>query len=247
MSARPIDAIVMAGGKGTRLAPYTTVLPKPLMPLGDAPVLEYLLRKLRRHGVRRVCLAVNHLRHLIQAFFGDGSLLDLEITYAVEDIPLGTCGPVAQVLDQMAGQFLLLNGDLVTDLDVSAMLDCHNRCDAVATVAVKRHTMQLEYGALEIDNAGQVMRIREKPRTDYLINMGIYVLARDQIRRHLHSGEPLDMPQLLQALMEAGQSVRAYEADCEWLDIGRPDEYARAQTMVELASRAATGSASRVS
>jgi NDP-mannose synthase len=245
MSSLPIDAIVMAGGKGKRLAPYTTVLPKPLMPLGDAPVLEYLLRKLRRHGVRRVCLAVNHLRHLIQAFFGDGRSLGLEITYAVEDVPLGTCGPVAQVLDQMAGQFLLLNGDLVTDLNVTAMLEYHNRSDAVATVAVKRHTSQLEFGVLEIDEVDRVTRIREKPRTDYLINMGIYVLARDQIRQHLHAGEPLDMPQLLQALMDAGQLVRAYEADCEWLDIGRPEEYARAQAMVEMASHSDAGPAGR--
>jgi NDP-sugar pyrophosphorylase family protein len=235
MSSGPIDAIVMAGGKGTRLAPYTTVLPKPLMPLGDAPVLEYLLRKLRGHGIRRVCLAVNHLRHLIQAFFGDGHSLDLEIVYAVEDIPLGTCGPVAQVIDQMASHFVLLNGDLVTDLDVTAMLEHHNRSGAVATVAVKRLTSQLEFGVLETDEGDRVTRIREKPRTDYLINMGIYVLARDQIRQHLRAGEPLDMPQLLQVLMDAGQLVQAYQADCEWLDIGRPEEYARAQAMVESA------------
>jgi NDP-sugar pyrophosphorylase family protein len=207
------------------------------MPLGDKPVLEYLLRKLRGHGVRRVCLAVNHLRHLIQAFFGDGHSLDLEIVYAVEDIPLGTCGPVAQVIDQMAGHFLLLNGDLVTNLDVTAMLDYHNRSDAVATVAVKRLTSQLEFGVLEIDDLDRVKHIHEKPRTDHLINMGIYALERDEIRQHLHTGEPLDMPQLLQALMDAGQLVRAYEADCEWLDIGRPEEYARAQAMVEMASQ----------
>jgi NDP-sugar pyrophosphorylase family protein len=235
MSERPIDAIVMAGGKGTRLAPYTTVLPKPLMPLGDAPVLEHLLRKLRGHGISRVCLAVNHLRHLIQAFFGDGRALDMEISYAMEDVPLGTCGPVAQVLDQMSDRFLLLNGDLVTDLDVTAMLQSHDRSDAVATVAVMRHSSQLEFGVLEIDQTARVTQIREKPRTDHLINMGIYALAREGIRPHLRAGEPLDMPQLLQMLMESGQLVQAYQADCKWLDIGKPDDYARAQAMVEKA------------
>jgi len=233
MNGDAIEAIVMAGGKGKRLAPYTTVLPKPLMPLGDAPVLEYLLRKLHGHEIRHVCLAVNHLRHLIQAFFGDGRSLDLNITYAVEDIPLGTCGPVAQVLDRMADRFLLLNGDLVTNLDMGDLLEQHARSGAAATVAVLRHSSQLEFGVLDIDTGGRVTGIREKPRTEHLISMGIYALSRERIRPHLRMGQPLDMPELLQALMDAGEPVHAYQAHCEWLDIGKPDDYARAQALAE--------------
>jgi len=223
----------MAGGKGKRLAPYTTVLPKPLMPLGDAPVLEYLLRKLHGHGVRRVCLAVNHLRHLIQAFFGDGRSLGLEIVYAVEDTPLGTCGPVAQVLDRMSDRFLLLNGDLVTDLDMADLLAQHERTDAAATVAVRPHTSQLEFGVLDVDANDRVLAIREKPRTEHLISMGVYALTRERIRPHVRLDAALDMPQLLQALADGGDPVLAYRSDCQWLDIGKPDDYLQAQALVE--------------
>jgi NDP-sugar pyrophosphorylase family protein len=232
MSGRPIEAIVMAGGMGKRLAPYSTILPKPLMPLGDAPVLEYLLRKLRGHGIRRVSLAVNHLRHLIQAFFGDGHSLDLEIVYTVEDKPLGTCGSVAQVLNQMAERFLLLNGDLVTDLDLLDLLSQHAQWDAAVTVGAIRHISQLEFGVLDVDVDGRLVGIREKPRTEHLISMGVYALSRERIRPHLRLGEPLDMPQLLQGLMDAGESVKTYQANCEWLDIGNPADYARAQAMM---------------
>ena len=121
------QAIIMAGGKGTRLHPYTAVFPKPLMPLGDVPVLELLLRQLSSFGIVDVVIAVNHLRHLIQAFFGNGASLGMSISYATEDRPLGTCGPVAQVLEEMTDDFLLLNGDLLTNLDFSGLLDRHCR------------------------------------------------------------------------------------------------------------------------
>ncbi|MEJ1130226.1 sugar phosphate nucleotidyltransferase [Variovorax sp. CCNWLW225] len=222
----------MAGGKGTRLMPYTTVLPKPLMPLGDAPVLEYLLRKLHAHGVRRVCLAVNHLHHLIEAFFGDGRALGLSIEYAVENTPMGTCGPVSQVLDRMADRFLLLNGDLVTTLDFNEVAAQHLKREADATVSVLRRSMQIEYGVIDIDAESCITSIREKPRTDYLVSMGVYALTRDSLREFVVPGQALDMPDLLSAMMAAGRRVHAYEADCEWLDIGRPEDYARAQKMV---------------
>ena len=222
----------MAGGKGTRLMPYTTVLPKPLMPLGDAPVLEYLLRKLHAHGVRRVCLAVNHLHHLIEAFFGDGRALGLSIEYAVENTPMGTCGPVSQVLDHMADRFLLLNGDLVTTLDFNEVAAQHLKREADATVSVLRRSMQIEYGVIDIDAESCITSIREKPRTDYLVSMGVYALTRDSLREFVVPGQALDMPDLLSAMMAAGRRVHAYEADCEWLDIGRPEDYARAQKMV---------------
>jgi len=222
----------MAGGKGTRLFPYTAVLPKPLMPLGDAPVLELLLRQLNSHGARHVCLAVNHLRHLIQAFFGDGSALGLKIEYAVEDTPLGTCGPVAQVLDRMDGDFMLLNGDLVTDLAFSAMRARHLTLGADATVAGLQRKVQLEFGVLEADASGRLTGVREKPMTEHLLNMGVYMLRREAIRRFLTPGVPLNMPDLLTEMVRAGAHVDCYITSCEWLDIGRPDDYALAQKTV---------------
>jgi NDP-sugar pyrophosphorylase family protein len=232
MTDRPIEAIIMAGGRGKRLMPYTTVLPKPLMPLGDAPVLEYLLRRLHAQGIRRVCLAVNHLHHLIKAFFGDGAGLGLLIEYAVENTPLGTCGPVTQVLDRMADRFLLLNGDLITNLDLAEVMTEHHRRDAAATVAVLKRSVQLDYGALDIDDSGRVTAIREKPTTDYMVSMGVYALTRDRLRPFLTADVPLDMPDLLNTMVSAGCRVHAYRADCDWLDIGRPEDYARALAMV---------------
>lgn len=227
-----MDAIVMAGGKGTRLLPYTAVLPKPLMPLGDAPVLELLLRQLRAHGSRRVCLAVNHLRHLIQAYFGEGAGLGLEIEYAVEPEPLGTCGPVYQVLDRMDDDFLLLNGDLVTDLDFAALRRRHLASGADATVAALPRRTQLEFGVLEADASGRLVAIREKPMTEHLLSMGVYVLRREAIRRFLQPGRRFDMPDLLAAMMRGGAIVECHVTDCTWLDIGRPDDYAQAQDLV---------------
>jgi NDP-mannose synthase len=226
-----IDAIVMAGGKGTRLLPYTAVLPKPLMPLGDAPVLELLLRQLGEHGIKHVCLAVNHLRHLIQTFFGNGSALGLNIEYAVEDVPLGTCGPVAQVLDQMSENFLLLNGDLVTDLDFWALRERHLKRGADATVAAVRRSVQIEFGVLDVDASGRLTGMREKPATEYILSMGVYVLRRDAIRRFLIPGRRLDMPELLTALIDVGARVDCYATACQWLDIGRPEDYALAQKL----------------
>jgi len=232
MTDGPIEAIIMAGGRGKRLMPYTTVLPKPLMPLGDAPVLEYLLRRLQAQGIRRVCLAVNHLHHLIKAFFGDGAALGLVIEYAIENTALGTCGPVCQVLDGMADRFLLLNGDLITNLDVQEVMTEHRRRDAAATVAVLKRSVQLDYGALDIDDNGRVTAIREKPTTDYMVSMGVYALTRDSLRPFLTPNVALDMPDMLNTMLSAGCRVHAYRADCDWLDIGRPEDYARALSMV---------------
>lgn len=226
------QAIIMAGGKGTRLFPYTAVLPKPLMPLGDAPVLELLLRQLHDVGVRRVLIAVNHLKHLIQAFFGDGGSLDMQISYAIEDHPLGTCGPVAQVLEDMEDNFLLLNGDLLTDLDFNALLERHGQHNLDATVAGLRRKTKVEYGVLDIDAESHLMGLREKPEMEFLISMGVYALKREAIRPFLTPGAALDMPQLLSAMIAASARVECFVSDCRWLDIGRPEDYSVAQSMV---------------
>jgi NDP-mannose synthase len=227
-----LDAVVMAGGKGTRLLPYTAVLPKPLVPLGDGPVLELILRQLRATGVRHVCLAVNHLHHLIRAFFGDGASLGLRLEYAVEDIPLGTCGPVSSILDRMGEDFLLMNGDLVTDVDLAALWARHRARGAAVTVAAIRRTSRLDFGVLYADAEGRLTRVCEKPATEHLMSMGIYVVKREAVRPFLEPGKPMDMPDLLTAMITAGATVDTYVATCLWLDIGSPDDYAQAQKIV---------------
>jgi NDP-sugar pyrophosphorylase family protein len=237
MSAR-IQAIILAGGKGTRLHPYTAVLPKPLMPLGDMPVLEHLLRHLRAEGIERVCLAVNHLRHLIQTFFGDGSALGMKVEYCVEDRPLGTAGPIAALLDRMADDFLVLNGDLVTDMSISGLIGRHSDGGADATVATMLREMSIEYGVLDTDPQGRVTGYREKPAHTYAIGMGVYVLRREALDGLVEPHQPLDMPQLLNRMIGAGLRVLSYQPACTWLDIGRPEDYARAQELI--AQRPAT-------
>ncbi|MBR0681572.1 nucleotidyltransferase family protein [Roseomonas eburnea] len=241
-----MQAIVMAGGKGTRLLPYTAVMPKPLMPIGDAPVLERLLRQLGRAGLRRICLAVLHHRQLIQAYFGDGRSLGLEISYAIEDHPLGTCGPVSQVIDAMEPDFLLLNADLFTDLGFAALLASHREKSADATVALQRRLVTQEFGVADVDEQGRITALREKPTAEHHLVMGVYALRREAIRPWLRPGQRLDMPELLDRMLLAGLKVDGFARDCVWLDIGRPEDYARAQEMALNPEPAVPGRVARI-
>jgi NDP-sugar pyrophosphorylase family protein len=228
-----MKAIVMAGGKGSRLYPYSAVLPKPLMPLGEMPVLELLLRQLSRAGVDEVYLAVNHLRHLIEAFFGDGSRIGATLRYSVEDKPLGTAGPIAAVLDRLGDEFVMTNGDLLTTMDIAAMIRFHRERRADATVGVYPREVKIDFGLVEVDGDMRMTAYREKPSYPHLVSMGIYVLNAASIRNFIEPDSYLDMPDLLQRLMAAGGDVRCFRSDCFWLDIGRPDDFARAQELYE--------------
>ena len=228
-----MQAIIMAGGKGSRLHPYSALFPKPLMPLGDKPVLEILLHQLRAAGVTNVIIAVNHLRHLIEAFFGDGSRFGLSIQYSVEDRPLGTAGPMSLVLDKLEDNFVLTNGDLLTTLDIERMIEGHRSSGADATIGAYQRQLRSEFGLLEVDKEMRMVGYREKPTYQHLVSMGLYVLKRDAVRRWLVPGEYLDMPVLMQEMTKDGLLVKCHQQDCAWLDIGRPEDFAQAQGMVE--------------
>lgn len=223
----------MAGGKGSRLLPYSALFPKPLMPLGDKPILEILLRRLKAAGVTEVIIAVNHLRHLIEAFFGDGTRFGLSISYSVEDKPLGTAGPVGLVLDRLDETFILTNGDLLTTLDIAEMVADHSRSNAAATIGTFSRSWRSEFGLLEVDERMHLTGYAEKPVYQHLVSMGLYVLDRDAIRRWIEPGEYLDMPDLMRSMFGAGQVVKCHTQDCLWLDVGRPDDFATAQALVE--------------
>lgn len=226
-----MKAIVMAGGKGSRLYPYSAVLPKPLMPLGEIPVLELLLRKLRHAGVTEVILAVNHMRHLIEAFFGDGQRFNLRISYSPEDHPLGTAGPMGSVLDRLGEEFVLVNGDLLTTLDVRRMIVAHREAGADATIGVFEREVKVEFGLIDVDDDMRMTGYREKPSHRQLVSMGLYVLRTAVVQEFVRPNVYLDMPQLMVALMQAGHLVLCHRQDCIWLDIGRPDDFALAQQM----------------
>lgn len=228
-------AIILAGGMGTRLVPYTTVFPKPLMPLGDTPILEVILRQLARGGVSHVTLAVGHLAELIEAFFGDGSKLGLVIDYVREDQPLGTAGPLAAItgLDE---PFLVMNGDVLSTLDYGDFLHGHATGRASATISTSVRNHRVDFGVVEASPDGVVTGYVEKPEQQYLVSMGVYGFSPD-VLDFIEPGTYLDFPDLVLRLLAAGRVVRSVTYDGYWLDIGRHDDFARAQE--EFASRRA--------
>jgi NDP-sugar pyrophosphorylase family protein len=224
-------AVVLAGGRGTRLAPYTTVLPKPLMPVGDRPILEIVLHQLRGAGFDHITLAVGHLAHLIRAVLGDGTSNRVSIDYHEERDPLGTAGPLASI-PNLDSTFLMLNGDVLTTLDYRALVQAHSEAGNALTIATHRRTVQTDYGVLRTDGAAgstdRVVGYEEKPELAYTVSMGVYVLE-PSVLRHVPAGRPYDLPDLVLALLAAGEAVGSYLFDGYWLDIGREDDYRRAQ------------------
>lgn len=218
--------VILAGGKGTRLMPYTTSLPKPLMPVGEHPILDILLRQLANQGFHRITLAVGHLAGLIQAYFKEGQDWGVEINYAYETTPLGTAGPIAR-LPRHERALLVLNGDLLTNLDFGKIVRFHYENRATATIGTKRRTESVQFGVVETSSNGQIVQFREKPNLDYLVSMGIYVFS-PQVREFIPRGQKFDFPDLIQRLIASGQKVLAYESEAYWMDIGRPDDYQKA-------------------
>ena len=221
-----MQAVILAGGKGTRLRPYTTVLPKPLMPIGDMPVLEVVLRHLRRAGFTRVTMAVSYLAELIEAFCGDGSRFGLSIAYSREEQELSTAGPL-KLIRGLDETFLVMNGDLLTTLDYAALLRRHKEQGAAATIAAHRRTVKIDYGVIEPGPDGTLGDYIEKPEFGYLVRRGVNVLEPSAIEL-IGENEKLGMPDLMLRLKAAGRKVLVHESPCLWLDIGRVEDYERA-------------------
>jgi NDP-sugar pyrophosphorylase family protein len=220
-----MQALILAGGKGARLQPYTKVLPKPLMPMGDYPILEIILRQLRYYGVREVVLAVGYMSHLFQAFFQDGSRYGLKISYSFEDKPLGTAGPIALVKDQLEEDFLVMNGDLLTTINYHELFAYHEKTGGAATIGLYEREVKIDFGVIETDGNNKLVNYIEKPTYKFSVSMGINALKRDLVAPHLVPGEYLDIPDLMLRLVRDGHNVHCYREPCYWLDIGRVDDY----------------------
>ena len=220
-----MQAVILAGGKGTRMRPNTTVLPKPLMPIGDYPILEIILRQLRHAGVDHVILAVGHMSQLFQAFFGDGSRYGLHIDYSFETEPLGTAGPLSLALDALEDDVIIMNGDLLTTLDYSRLYAFHRVHHAAATIGLYPRSVQIDFGLIEQDTDGRLSNYIEKPTYDFTVSMGINVLHTDTIRPYIIAGQYLDLPTLMMRLHTDGHPVYCYREDCYWLDMGRVEDY----------------------
>jgi NDP-sugar pyrophosphorylase family protein len=221
-----MHAVILAGGKGTRLAPYTTVFPKPLVPIGDMPILEIVVRQLHYFGVRHITMAVGYLAELIMAYFGDGSRFDVEIQYSREDRPLGTAGPLA-LIPGLNETFLVLNGDLLTTLNFGDLINYHNEKSPVATVATYKRQLQIDFGILKVDGASNIVDYLEKPKYTHWVSMGVYVFEPEALS-FLDTGQYFDLPEFILRLLSNKKSVGAYPFDGYWLDIGRPGDYERA-------------------
>lgn len=219
-------AIILAGGRGTRLRPYTVVLPKPLMPIGNYPILEVIIRQLAHAGFGRITLAVNHQAELIKAFFGDGSKWGTRIDYSLEQSPLGTMGPLKLIHD-LPENFLVMNGDILTDLDFRAFHDNHVAEKRLFTISSHVRQQMVDYGVLEISPEKTLVGFREKPKTEYQVSMGVYMLSRD-VLAHIPQGRAFGFDALMLDLVQAGERVDAQSFSGYWLDIGRPDDYMQA-------------------
>jgi NDP-mannose synthase len=230
-----MKAIVLAGGKGTRLRPFTAVFPKPLMPLGEAdpmPIMEVVLRQLARAGFRDVTVITGYLTELIEAFFGSGQKFGVRLAYRREVSPLGTAGGLVLV-ERPTEPVLVINGDILTTLDFAGMYAFHCQRGATATIASYRRQVQIDFGVLDFGADPHVLAgYREKPEFSYQVSMGIYIL--DPVAwSYLKPGKALTMPELLETMRQAGSAVHCYRESCYWLDIGRHDDYATANEIFE--------------
>ncbi len=220
-------AIILAGGKGTRLLPYTTVIPKPLMPVGERPILEVIIRQLKHNGFSQVTMAVGYLAELVEAYFRDGKKYGVEIDYSREDKPLGTIGALS-LIDGLDKTFLVMNGDVLTNLDYDQLVTFHNENNAVATIATYNKEVKIDLGVLEMDESFELKNYLEKPTLRYHVSMGIYVFE-PEILELIEPNGYLDFPDLVLSLIKAGKKVFAFPFDGYWLDIGRHEDYELAQ------------------
>ena len=222
-----MQAVILAGGKGTRLRPFTSTLPKPLVPVGEHPIIDIVLRQLKAHGFGEVIISTGHLAKLIEAYCGNGRRWGLRIRYVREDKPLSTAGAL-RLIRGLRQDFLTINGDVLTTLDFRALYDFHRRSQAAATVSVCERQTVVDFGTIRLDEQDRLQAYVEKPSYRYLVSMGVNVFDR-KVLGLIQPGEALGIPELITRLRGAGDCVMGFRNRADWLDIGRPEDYQTAQ------------------
>ncbi|MBI5713664.1 MAG: NTP transferase domain-containing protein [Chloroflexi bacterium] len=224
-----MKAVVLAGGKGTRLAPYNTVFPKPLVPLGDRPILDIIMHQLSYYGFKDVVLSVGYLAELIEAYFRNGSpsVSDIKITFVREKEPLGTVGSLA-IIPDLSESFLVMNGDILTTLDYAKLVQFHEQHGGLLTIALNRRQVKLDLGVIDINDKFEVQSFLEKPTQSYLVSMGIYVYE-PEVLNYIVPGKYLDFPEVVWQMLRDGKKIVGYVSDNYWLDLGSHVDYSRAQ------------------
>jgi len=219
-------AVILAGGKGVRLKPYTVSLPKPLVPVGEEPILKILLQNLRMQGVREANICVNHMADLIEAYFGDGSKLGISVKYTHEQQPLGTAAPI-KLIRNLPDDFLVMNGDLLTDISFKQLYWQHKNSDAIMTIATHNQKIKVDYGVIQTGPDHTAESFVEKPTYELDVCMGIYALNKRALE-YIPDGTRFGFDDLVNALLAKGEAVTTFPHTGYWLDIGRPEEYEQA-------------------
>jgi NDP-sugar pyrophosphorylase family protein len=224
-----MKAVIQSGGKGTRLKPYTMILPKPLMPVGSKPVLELLLKWLRRNGTHEAYITTGYLGHLIRSVCGDGRQWGLRIRYTEELEPLGTIGALSLLREELDTTFLVLNGDVLTDLNLNAFMAFHRRQGCALTIATNQRSTRMDFGVIE-DANGRVTHFREKPYLSQVVSMGVYCIE-PEVLKYIPSGAPFGFDDLMFCMLGKNLPVGTFRHNGLWLDIGRVEDFQRAQDL----------------
>lgn len=224
-------AVILAGGKGTRLRPYTIAMPKPLVPVGDYPIMEILIRQLAKYGFKRVIITVNHQADLIKTYFGNGEKWGIHIEYSLETKPLGTMGPL-KLIDSLPDNFIITNGDILTDLDFGKFYENHVKNNRIFTISGYNRKHKVDYGVLHTDDAGVLNGFEEKPELDYTVSMGIYAASKE-IVQYIPEDTYYGFDSLMMQLIGMQKKVTVDKFDGYWLDIGRPEDYQTATERFE--------------
>jgi NDP-sugar pyrophosphorylase family protein len=219
-------AVILAGGKGTRLRPYTVALPKPLMPIGEYPILEVIIRQLRGAGFEHITLAVNHQADLFRAFFGNGDKWGIKIDYSLEHMALSTMGPLKLIPD-LPEHFLVMNGDILSDVPYGEFLDAHAREERLFTISAARREQRIDYGVLRTVDGQHLSGFEEKPCFPFMVSMGVYAVSR-RVLEIIPENQAFGFDNLVLEYLQRDEKVNIVPHDGYWLDIGRPDDYQRA-------------------
>lgn len=219
-------AVILAGGKGTRLKPYTIAMPKPLVPIGTTPILEIIIKQLINNGFSHITLSVNHMADFIKAFFGDGSKWNIKIDYSFEEKPLSTMGPLHLIPD-LPDNFLVMNGDVLTDIRFGEFLDKHIAQNNIFTISSYQRIIKNDYGVLDINNENQLVAFREKPETTFDVSMGVYAVSK-KVLQTIPKNTFYGFDTLMLDLIEKKEYPKTIVHKGYWLDIGRPEDYERA-------------------
>ena len=223
-------AIILAGGKGTRLKPYTATLPKPLVPVGDKAILEIVIKQLKKFGFDNITIAVNHMADLIMAYFGDGSKWGVDIDYSIEDTPLSTIGPLT-LIDDLPENFLVMNGDILTDLNYEHLFTKHVESKNLITVSTYKRTAKIDFGVLDVESNSNIIGFREKPEYSFEVSMGIYIINK-RLVEGLEKNKPYGFDNLMIYGIKNKIPMGRYLFNGYWLDIGRPDDFETANEII---------------